>query len=432
MPSVKIEKLVFGGQGMGYWDNKAAFVWNALPGEEVEVDMTYNKKTHSEGTAIKINNPSPDRIEPLEDHASICSAWSVMTLEAEQKWKEETAREVYDRMGGIKLPSYDMIWETGLSGEKITHGYRNKIEYSFGQHPDGRVSFAFFERGKRNRRPIDCCLLASKEINETAQTIFDWVIKKDISLRSLKALIVRSNKAGETIAALFIKDEMKFREKEIQDLLSKSFIGFQIYYSTHKSPASVPTKLLYSVGTDAITENLAGVTFSYGALSFFQICPPIFERALEDIRAHIDPSLPLVDFYAGVGSIGLTLASSVPSVQLVESNPEAVENAEKNIRLNDLSDKVTAILSPAEKVTEYITGECQVIVDPPRAGLHPDVVKRLLEAKPKRIIYLSCDLSTQARDIKMLSEAYTISFSRLYNFFPRTPHIEGLVVLELQ
>lgn len=431
MPKVHIEKLVFGGQGMGYWDNKAAFVWNALPGEDVEVDITYNKKTHSEGTAIGVSNPSPDRIEPLEDHASICSAWSVMTLDAEQRWKEETAREAYDRMGGIKLPSYGMIWPMDKDGNKITHGYRNKIEYSFGQHEDGSLSFAFFERGKRNRCPIEKCLLASAEINETAKIIFDFVVEKNIPLRSLKSLILRSNQKGETIAALFIKDEIKFNEQEIRDLLKDSFIGFQVYYSTHKSPASVPTKLLYSVGLDSITETLCGVNFSYGALSFFQICPPIFERALEDIRDHIDTNLPLVDFYAGVGSIGLTLASTVSSVKLVESNSEAVENAEKNIRLNDLSDKVTAILSPAEKVTEHITEDCQLVVDPPRAGLHPDVVKRLLEVKPKKIIYLSCDLSTQARDIKMLSESYSIAFSRLYNFFPRTPHIEGLVVLAL-
>ncbi|MFZ2189463.1 MAG: methyltransferase, partial [Candidatus Magasanikiibacteriota bacterium] len=150
-----------------------------------------------------------------------------------------------------------------------------------------------------------------------------------------------------------------------------------------------------------------------------------------DIGKFLDKAKSVVDFYSGVGAIALPLHDKYKSAVLVESNEEAVEYAKENIILNKINN-CEAQLSPAEKIVDLITKDKIIIFDPPRAGLHEDVVKQVLATLPERIIYLSCNLSTQARDIKLLSEKYQVKFLKLYNFFPRTPHVEGLCVLELK
>jgi 23S rRNA (uracil1939-C5)-methyltransferase len=155
----------------------------------------------------------------------------------------------------------------------------------------------------------------------------------------------------------------------------------------------------------------------------------VFDAALTDIATFTSPKDALLDFYAGVGAIGIPISKNRDSLTLVESNEDAIHFATKNITANDLKQaRIQGV--PAEFATDAIDDTSVLIVDPPRAGLHPKVISRILLKKPPRIIYLSCGLDTQARDLALLSEAYRPVFYRLYNFFPRTPHIEGLVVLE--
>jgi tRNA/tmRNA/rRNA uracil-C5-methylase (TrmA/RlmC/RlmD family) len=235
-------------------------------------------------------------------------------------------------------------------------------------------------------------------------------------------MIVRSNLKGETVAAIFIKDRVNLTSPlQLQD----KFIGLQVYYSDPRCPASRPDELLYSKGQDYLIENIKGVDLKYGLLSFFQVNIPIFTQALDDIEKQIPANLNLIDLYSGVGSISLPLKRPTT---LVEINDEAVDYANDNIELNSLTD-CQAILKPAENATEVITNDKLLIVDPPRAGMHDDVVDKILEAQPPQIIYLSCDLATQARDIAKLLPTYKVKFAKLYNFFPRTPHIESLIIL---
>jgi 23S rRNA (uracil1939-C5)-methyltransferase len=245
-------------------------------------------------------------------------------------------------------------------------------------------------------------------------------------MRSLKTLIIRSNSEGKTIAAIFIKDQLEFPD---YPSLTEKMIGFHVYYSTHKSPASVPTKLLYSEGQNYLTTTLKGTKLKFGLLSFFQINPPIFDKALSDIAAFLHPHMPVVDFYSGVGAISLPLSQNRDKTTLIDNNEEAIQYAIENIGLNKRNN-CEAICTPAESMTESIRENAMIILDPPRAGLHQNVIKKLLQKKPPRIIYLSCGIDTQARDLKMLSESYKVTFLKLYNFFPRTPHIEGLVILD--
>jgi len=418
---MKMDKMVFGGQCLGRFENKVIFVWNALPGEEVEVELTKNKKDFAEGKAVKIITPSPHRVEPREAHFSICSPWQIMSWEEENRWKKEISLETYLKIGG--LPSNTSL--EIFSADKEQYRYRNKMEYGFTVQ-NGEISLSFFERGLKKHLAVEGCELAEEGINETAKIILDWINQNKIPLRSLKSLIIRSNNRAETIAALFIKDHLPFTSYPEP---KGNFLGFQLYYSDHRCPASRPDELLYAAGQDYLTAKLNNAELKYGLLSFFQVNIPIFRRALEDIAKFADKEKSIVDYYSGVGAIGLSLAEFCENVVLVDNNKEAVDYAKENIKINKLEKKCSAEFCPAEKITELIKKDKIIIFDPPRAGLHEDVVKKVLEEKPEKIIYLSCNISTHARDIKSLSGAYEIKYLKLYNFFPRTPHVESLCVM---
>lgn len=422
MTTVKIEKLVFGGQGLARDNGRAVFVWNALPGEEVEIEYIAAKKDYAEAIARRILTPSPDRVAPLEDHFLSSAPWQMVGWEAENRLKQEIAVETYGRQGGLILQNNVPEIVTG----DAQLGYRNKIEFSFVELPDHSISLAFFHRGGKQRMPVASSQLAEPIINQVAAHVLAWINDVKIPIRSLKALIVRSNGAGEAIAALFIKDRLTF-DHHVAAL--PKLLGYQLYYSTHKSPASVPTALLYSTGQDYLVADILGTKLKFGLLSFFQINIPVFGAALQDMAAFIGPTEPVIDFYAGVGAISLPLARNRTRTVLVESNDEAVAYARDNILANNITGAEAHCL-PAEKMTDVIDHDSTVILDPPRAGLHEKVTAALLAKRPPRIVYLSCNLSTQARDLDHLGEGYRLVFLKLYNFFPRTPHIEGLAVLE--
>lgn len=421
------EKLVFGGQALAHYEGKPVFLWNALPGEEVEAIITTRKRSHWEGVVDTIMTPADFRITPEETHYLSSSPWGIMPLASELQYKHDIAIETYQYIGKISFSN-----DLQITSREEIYGYRNKIEFSFyefDQH-DTRgqgISLAFFQRGQKYKVPISASALAEPVINDVAQYILEWVQQQSLGRRQLKSLIVRSNGQGQAIAALFIKEQMSF---DSYPELTKQLIGFHIFYSHYQSPASVPDELLYTAGQLDLDYTINDVQLRFGLLGFFQVNVPIFIEALNDIRSHIPDNAGLLDFYCGVGAIGLVLAKQCRSVELVDNNLEAIEYAQANISLNSLQ-ACRAQCVAAENITDLIESHHTIIVDPPRAGLHPDVVRRLLQVLPKTIIYLSCNIATQARDIQLLSEKYSISFVKIYNFFPRTPHIEGLCVLTL-
>lgn len=441
--TLTIEKLVFGGQGLAHTDDgRVVFVWNALPGETVEAEIIKRKPRYLEAVAKEIITPSAHRRDPREPHYLSSSPWAIMDPAYEAQMKKEIAAELYSKFADYRLESDHL----SLVEDERIYGYRNKIEFSFclvdndgkrvdlgrehhfsQPNPEGTtISLAFYQRGSHVLTPVERSALAEPLLNDVAKDILAWMNAVRIPIKSIKSLVVRSNGNGQTIAALFLKDKLTF---DSYPKLSNELTGFHIYFSTHKSPASVPTEKIYGDGEETLTADILGTKLEFGLQSFFQVNLPIFKRALEDIAAFVHPDEPLVDFYAGVGSIGLPISQSRPSLTMVESNAEAVtfakENIAKNIRTN-----AEAFLAPAEEITDKIPTEGAIVVDPPRAGLHPKVTAALLTKAPPKILYLSCGLDTQARDLKLLSERYSVSFLTLYNFFPRTPHIEALAVLE--
>ena len=429
--TLTLDAITGGGQAIGTLeDGRKCFVWGGLPGELVSIQSTKIKSSLVEGVVTEVLTSSPERIKPQDPESYLStSPWQIMTFEAEQKYK---AQLIYDAFAlhNIRLPQPPNVY----SNDNI-YGYRNKIEFSWFSQTDptsgvDTLDLAFFRRGSKGKIVVNGTSLAHPSINRLAREIRDLLHQKSISARQLKTLLIRSDNSGNCVWQLYTKDKLPdtITEQEADKLSAQ---GGEIIYSDPRSPASRITERLASFGDITLRDNLLGTTFRYATESFFQINLPVYSQVLSDIRKFIPPEKPVIDLYSGVGTIGLTVTSKDQPLKLIEINSSAVDEMKHNI--SDLGRKNTeAILSASENVTDQIEPNSTIIVDPPRAGLHQDVTMRLLETAPKRIIYLSCNPVTQARDIQLLSEKYDISHMQGYNFFPRTPHIENLVILDLK
>ena len=424
-----MEKIVGGGQAIGTLDDgRKAFVWGGLPKELVTIRVTKKKSHFVEGIVTEIIEKSPERITPKDENSYLStSPWQIMPMSSEQFQKISLIEEAFS-LHNITLPEKIKVFSDG-----VEFNYRNKVEFSwFGDTTENStketLDLAFFKRGGKGKVIVDGTSLAHPSINKLAIEIRDLLREKPIVARQLKTLLIRSDQQGNTVWQLYVKDKI---ENLISDDEAKllSAAGGEIIYSNPKSPASRITERLNKFGDTTLSDTILGVAFNYACEGFFQVNIPVYEKALSDMKAWINcnEKLPILDLYSGVGTIGLTIGGD--DVTLVEINEHAVAEMQRNIaKLNRPSAK--AILAPSEKSLECITGEQIVIVDPPRAGLHSDVTNRLLETEPPRIIYLSCNPVTQARDVSLLQEKYKIVHHQGYNFFPRTPHIEHLVVLD--
>lgn len=414
METVKIEKLIHGGQGIGTLpDGRKIFVWNALPDEKVGVRLVKNKRSYAEGVAETIYEASSERTRPNDDAYLSTSPWQIMTFAAENRFKTEILTEAMKREG----VNYAKPIQLYTAGEPWY--YRNKMEYSFWADDDG-LHLALFQRGSHGKRIIAGSSIARPEIDVTANRILDVLNNAGIRGSQLKTVMVRCSQAGDTVAALFVKDEAFPDLSDLKDVCK----GVGVYYSNPKSPASLATRQLHMYGKTTLTDTILGVPISYDVLSFFQVNLPVFELAAKRIDYFTGGIGPKIDFYSGVGTIGVPVNATV----LVESDPHNITYARKNVA----NRPVDVVQAAAEESLAHIEPTGTLIVDPPRAGLHPHVVRRILEVKPGLIAYLSCNPATNARDLALLQEAYTIKLLEGYNFFPRTPHIEALAVLVRQ
>lgn len=427
--TLRLEKIVGGGQTLGALnDGRKAFVWGGLPGELVKIRITKKKSHFVEGAATEIIEKNPERIMPRDENSYLStSPWQIMSLSSEQTHKANLIEEAF-RLHDVTLPGKIDVFTDG-----VEFNYRNKVEFSwFGDKTDDgtreTLDLAFFKRGSKGKVVVEGTSLAHPKINKLAIEIRNLLRTKPVTARQLKTLLIRTDQQGNAVWQLYVKDRLTdlISKEEAAQLSAK---GGEIIYSDPKSPASRVTERLAKFGDTTLTDTILGVTFNYACEGFFQVNIPVYEKALSNMRDWIDHenNLPTLDLYSGVGTIGLTIGGD--DITLVEINEHAVAEMQRNItKLNRANAK--AILAPSEKSLEYIKGEQIVIVDPPRAGLHADVVRRLLETTPPRIIYLSCNPVTQARDVSLLQEKYEITHHQGYNFFPRTPHIENLVILD--
>lgn len=419
-----------GGQALGELENgKKCFAWGVLPGETATVRVTKKKSAFVEAVVEDIVTASPDRIAPVEPDSYLStSPWQIMTNQAEQRYKAQLIDDAF-RLHHLVLPTASQVYTDG-----VNFGYRNKVEFSWFSDTDATsgmdtLDLAFFRRGSKGKITVNGTALARSEINNLARAIRDLLRRKHISARQLKTLLIRSDHAGNCAWQLYTKDRLPdiISAEEAATLPAQ---GGEVIYSDPRSPASRITERLASFGDPVLSDTVLGVPFRYATEGFFQVNLPVYEQALRDMQQWVPANTPVVDLYSGVGSIGLTIGGN--HVILVEINEHAVREMQRNITALGREGSATAVLTASEDALDYITSDATIIVDPPRAGLHAAVTERLLDQRPARIIYLSCNPVTQARDIALLTadSAYTMTHIQGYNFFPRTPHIEHLVVLD--
>jgi 23S rRNA (uracil1939-C5)-methyltransferase len=410
---VTITKLVHGGQGMATMDDgRKVFVWGALPGETVRIRIIKGKRSYAEAITEEVVMASPIRLEPRESNYLATSPWQIIPIQDENGYKKQIIDELF-MQAHVALPDYHMT----TAGHDWQ--YRNKMEYSFWGDEQG-LHLALHNRGSHAKSIVQGSELALPAIDAAARAILP-MLRAIPGLRAgdLKTVIIRCDQQGNAVAALFVKPT------EFPLLpLPVGVQGLRVYHSNPKSPASVPTTLLHEVGNIQLQDAVLGNTLRYDVDSFFQVNIPVFEQALSRIRDHVQAT-DIVDMYAGVGSIGLTVASE--AVDLVELDPASAAMARINARESTVM--ATVIESSTEKVLGYIDGKKPVIFDPPRAGLHDKVIARTLEMLPEQVAYLSCNPATQARDLALLASAYDVSYFEAFNFFPHTPHIETLAIL---
>lgn len=406
---VKIEKFIPGGFALGAdKDGKKIFFWNALPGETVtECEITKNKPSYAEAIATKIENPSPFRVEPKDECYLSTSPWQILDYHYELEQKSLLVQEIF-REHQIKIDAPEIVTD----GQDFN--YRNKMEYAlYYDIEKAKIFPAFHMRGSHRKIPIKNSSIERPEIFKKATEIIDDLNARGEEARKYQSLLLRCNQKGEVSGGL---------------------------YENHK-PHPV---------FDNLKDTICGEEYSYSPNGFFQINLPVYELALKEIKKHVS-SKNVLDLYAGVGTIGLSVARG-KNLTLVEVDKSAFGELRKNIDVLDISERggarisaghpwrrddqtrvqkgnILALLAKSEDVLNYIEPEQTVILDPPRAGCDKKLIDRLLEVTPEKIIYLSCNPATQARDVKMLSEKYQIDLVKTFNFFPHTPHIENLMVM---
>ena len=381
MNQAHIDKIIPGGQGIATLaDGKKAFLWNVLPGENVEFEITKNKHSYCEGIATRIVDAAAERITPRDECFLATSPWQIFNYAEELRQKQLIVEECY-RQQHLNVNVLPTITDNH------DFFYRNKMEYSlYWSHEDNRIHLAFHTRGTHRKTPIDQSSIERPEIFAAAQDIVADLNARHAEARTYQSLLIRCNQAGETSAALF------------------------------ENGKSHPVM-------QNLTDSLLNRQYSYSPNGFFQINLPVYELVLQNITKHIATSRVL-DLYAGVGSIGLSVAAD-RDLTLVEVNGAAFAEMQHNAA----GTAAKCILDKSENVTNYIAPDCTVILDPPRAGCDTKLIAALNEIKPTIIIYLSCNPITQARDVAMLATKYELGDIQPYNFFPRTPHIESLIIL---
>lgn len=407
---LKVEKIIPGGEALATLeDGKKIFLWNALPGETViDYKITKNKSSYSEGIATKIENPSLFRVDPKDACFLSTSPWQIMQYDYELSQKQELIVEIF-REHKINLEKPEIITD------RKDYFYRNKMEYAlYWDNNQQKIQLAFHERGSHRKIPIQSSTIERPELFSKAQSIIDELNSRGEEARKYQSLLLRCNQNGEVSGGL---------------------------YENHQ-PHPVFSNL---------KDQILGETYSYSPNGFFQINLPVYELALEEIKKHIKTD-KVLDLYAGVGTIGLSVARN-KNLTLVEVDKSAYLELVKNISFEESArptgsarsegspvttgraervrkGNILGLLKKSEEVLELIEPDQTVILDPPRAGCDKKLIERLIEVKPEIIIYLSCNPATQARDVKLLLEKYSIKEVKTFNFFPHTPHIENLIILE--
>lgn len=457
LENIEIEAVAAEGKALSHVDGAVLFVQFAVPGDIVDVKVTRKKKNYMEGYIIRMVSPSPHRLEPFCSHFGICGGckWQIlpygMQLEAKQ-------RQVYDqlvRIGHLDIPEVQPIVPS-----EATEYYRNKLEFTFsakrwlneGEDPDSipeneRCGLGFHV-GRFFDKVLDIrhCSLQAEPSNEIRLFIREYALRNSLpffNIREhtgfLRNMIIRTTEAGNVMLTIcFYHEDREAREKLLDAVADRFPQITSLYYVINgKANDSIGDQecILYR-GEDAIYEYMEGLKFKIGPKSFYQTNTRQAYRLYCTARefAGLTGSETVYDLYTGTGTIAQFVSGMASRVIGIEYVPEAIEDAKANARNNGISNCEFFAGDMKDILTDdfiAVHGKPDVVIlDPPRAGIHPDVADVILKAAPERIVYVSCNPASQARDLAILCKGYRITAVRPVDMFPHTHHVENVVAMK--
>jgi 23S rRNA (uracil1939-C5)-methyltransferase len=439
---LRIDSLAYGGNGVARLNGFVVFVRRGLPGDRVRARVTKVKRNHAEATAIGVVEAGAPRVAAPCKHYPECGGCRFQDLayEAQAEWKGRQVGDALRRLGGLDEPPLEPI----VPAVEVFH-YRNKLEYSFTDTPDG-PALGFHRAGRWDEvLEIERCWLTTDLGNAIRDTVRAWAREERLQVYDqeqqrgyLRHLVVREGRnTGQVLVQLVTAAGERFERERLVEVLRVFPEVRSIHWGVNDSPAevtSVPTTLLW--GEDAIEEELCGLRFRVRPGAFLQTNTAMAERLYELAReyAGLTGTETVYDLYCGIGTIGLTMASRALTVWGIEVSEESVACALENADLNGITNaaffagNVGQVL---EELRERAGDPEVVVVDPPRAGLAGKALRRVGQLGAPRLVYISCNPTTLASDVKALvgEYGYQLERARPVDMFPHTPHVETVSLL---
>jgi len=442
-------------------DGKVIFVENAIPGDTIDLLITKDKKSWAEGRMTELITPSPDRITPFCQHFGICGGckWQMLPYQKQLEYKQQQVNDQLQRIGQIELPPIQTI-----IGSKQERFYRNKLEFTFSQHrylthkeiaaADGapltaEQALGFHAPGLFDKVvPISTCWLQGDPTNKLLEVLRQCTEENNLQYYNykkhegwLRNVVLRIATTGEILLNIVMQHEDKEKREALLEHLLKYIPGITTLHYTFNSKVndSIHDIDVHTYfGKGFIEEQLEDFRFKISPKSFFQTNTYQAETLYKVTRefAGLIGNEILYDLYCGTGSIGIFCSKGAKKVIGIEVIEEAIADAKENATMNNLKHCQFYAGDIAQICNDAFFAEHGkpdvIITDPPRAGMHEKLVKQLLAIKAPKIVYVSCNPATQARDLQLLDEAYKVTKLQPVDMFPHTHHIENVALLELK
>ena len=462
LENIQITDCAAEGKSLARVNDMVVFVPFCVPGDIVDLQVRKKRHSYMEAEVIRFVEKSAVREEPFCEHFGVCGGckWQNLPYDKQLEMKQRQVYEQLTRIGKVELPEFMPI----LGSRKIRE-YRNKLEFGCSNkrwmtreeiasgEPAGEMrAIGFHITGAFDKiLPIHNCHLMDGLQNEIRNFIYQYAIDNDLTFFDLRQqtgllrdVMVRNSNTGEWMVLVqFHYDEEGDRERSLQlmEALADRFpqITSLLYVDNQKCNDTFgDLELTLYKGNDHIFEIMEGLRFKVGPKSFYQTNTDQAYHLYSVARqfAGLTGEEIVYDLYTGTGTIANFVARSAKKVVGIEYVPEAIEDAKVNSDINGIGNTLFFAGDMKDILTdEFIAGHGRpdvIITDPPRAGMHPDVVETILRAKPRRIVYVSCNPATQARDLQLLDRLYKVVAVQPVDMFPHTPHVENVVALELK
>lgn len=462
LENIQITDCAAEGKSLARVNDMVVFVPFCVPGDIVDLQVRKKRHSYMEAEVIRFVEKSAVREEPFCEHFGVCGGckWQNLPYDKQLEMKQRQVYEQLTRIGKVELPEFMPI----LGSRKIRE-YRDKLEFGCSNkrwmtreeiasgEPAGEMrAIGFHITGAFDKiLPIHNCHLMDGLQNEIRNFIYQYAIDNDLTFFDLRQqtgllrdVMVRNSNTGEWMVLVqFHYDEEGDRERSLQlmEALADRFpqITSLLYVDNQKCNDTFgDLELTLYKGNDHIFEIMEGLRFKVGPKSFYQTNTDQAYHLYSVARqfAGLTGEEVVYDLYTGTGTIANFVARSAKKVVGIEYVPEAIEDAKVNSDINGIGNTLFFAGDMKDILTdEFIAGHGRpdvIITDPPRAGMHPDVVETILRAKPRRIVYVSCNPATQARDLQLLDRLYKVVAVQPVDMFPHTPHVENVVALELK